>query len=229
VHKAKALALRLGKPAPVLNGLVQKLIRAEDIRLNKGGGSIYGAVDLGFSREMQNRHRRVMGENACYRRAVTYIRLLEEQPSAITDRFESAEVRGVGQLVDHNNGFPAGRKHARHRGPDETCATRDQVNQIDHHLVSSKIQAQRMFSALACSSGAASPLSNDPRRTCVPDSLFAGIGIPALNSRGDIRRPFAALREHKFALPPQKRVRLGVHKVDHFFKHVRNSSAKRGP
>ena len=73
-----------------------------------------------------------------------YVCFFEEQPSAISDWVEPSEIRGVGQLVEHNNSFPAANKHARQRRADETCATGDQVHQIAHQSVNGKSRRKRI-------------------------------------------------------------------------------------
>ena len=140
-----------------------------------------------FGCEVQDHGRCISGENTGDGLPVAYVCFFEEQPSAISDWVEPSEIRGVGQLVEHNNGFPAANKHARQRRADETCATGDQVHQIAHQSVNGKSRRKR----IAC--GRASRRSpcdgNRNRLRSVAMRIFRARSDESVN--------------RKFTLPPQ--------------------------
>ena len=119
----EAEAFGLARPGPIGARGLQQHIGAGDVRLDKGGGAVDGAVHMAFGRQMHDRVGLVRRQNAVHLRPVADIGLLKGIERVVRDHRHVIEAGRICQLVEVDHMVPSTHGLPHHGGPDEPGPT----------------------------------------------------------------------------------------------------------
>jgi hypothetical protein len=122
-----------GQRRPVSARDIQQRVGADDVAVDERAGPVDRAVDMRFRRQMHDRIRLVRGERGPHRLVVRDIGPDQDMTAAVPRFLKRRLGRGVGHLVDVDDGMIRLPDQITHdRGSDKSASTRQQ--QSHSHL-----------------------------------------------------------------------------------------------
>jgi hypothetical protein len=92
---------------PVGSRRLQQREGAFDVRLDEGTRAVDASVDVALGGEVQHGARAVLGQQAVDERAITDVAVHEDMPCVALQRGQVAQVAGVGEGVEIDDGLVA--------------------------------------------------------------------------------------------------------------------------
>lgn len=123
MKKTEIRLLRVGQGAIISASRFEQGKSTVDVGGDEFSRSVDGAVDVAFRSKMQDRARLVFCEQFVHQLAIANVAMHEGMTLVLHDAGKIAEVAGIGQLVQSDNGLVVVRQPVEHEiRSDETCS-----------------------------------------------------------------------------------------------------------